>query len=134
MMTLCGLIGLPCIFWCLRTKGTWIESTENGLRNSAGQELTLDQITKVDKAKWDKKGITVVHYTDEQGGASSFVIDDLKFDRTKTDEIMAWLEENIDTKLVVNGRLESQIIKDKAKEAAEKAAREKEYEDQLDEA
>ena len=126
LMALCGLIAIPCLLWCLKTKGTWIESTEDGLQNSSGQKLTLDQITKVDKAKWDKKGISVVHYTNEQGGTSTFVIDDLKFERAATDKIMAWVEENIDTKLVVNGRLESQIAADKAKEAAEKAAREQE--------
>lgn len=129
LMALCGLIALPCLFWCLKTRGTWIESTENGLRNSSGQQLTLNQITKVDKAKWDKKGITIVHYTNDQGGTSRFVIDDLKFERKTTDEIMQWLEENIDTKLVVNGRLESQIAADKAKEAAEKAARDQQIEE-----
>ena len=41
----------------------------------------------------------------------------------------AWIEENIDTELVVNGRLESQIAEEKAKVAAEKAAREQEQED-----
>ena len=126
LMGLCGLIAVPCLLWCLKTRGSWIESTENGLRNSSGQQLTLDQITKVDKAKWDKKGIAVVHFTNDQGGASTFLIDDLKFERSTTDEIMVWIEENIDTKLVVNGRLESQIAADKAREAAEKAAREQE--------
>ncbi len=119
----CWLIALPCLFWCLRTKGTWIESTENGLRNSAGQELTLDQITKIDKAKWDKKGITMVYYKDAQGVENKFLIDDLKYERVATDEIMAWVEENIDTKLIVNGRLETEIAKEKAKLAAERAAR-----------
>ena len=128
LMALCGLIALPCLLWCLVTKGKWIESTENGLRNSSGQELTLDQITKVDKAKWDKKGITVVHYTDDQGGKNTFVVDDLKFERAATDEIMVWIEENIDPKLVVNGRLESQIASDKAQAAAEKAARDQQAE------
>ena len=132
LMGLCFLIALPCLLWCLKTKGTWIESTENGLRNSSGKELTLDQITKVDKARWDKKGITTVHYTGSEG-ASTFVIDDLKFERKTTDEIMAWVEENIDQKLIVNGRLESQIAEDKAKEAAEKAAREQ-LDEQQDEA
>ena len=124
LMALCGLIALPCLLWCLKTKGTWIASTEDGLRNSAGQQLTLDQITKVDKAKWDKKGIAIVHYTDDSGGDRTFLIDDLKFERAPTDDIIAWVEDNIDTKLVVNGRLETEIAATKAKEAAEKAERE----------
>jgi len=94
LLALCWLIALPCLFWCLRTRGNWIESTENGLRNSAGKELTLDQITKVDKARWDKKGITVVHYTNNQG-PGTFVIDDLKFERAATDEIMVTLSKTL---------------------------------------
>ena len=129
LMGLCWLIAIPCLFWCLKTKGSWIESTEDGLRNSAGQQFTLDKITKVDKSKWDKKGITVVHYNNDQGGTSTFRIDDLKFERATVDEIMAWVEDNIDTKLVVNGRLESQIAQDKAKMAAEKLAQDEDRED-----
>ena len=125
LMGVCWLIALPCLGWCLFNKGSWIEATGDGLRNSAGQQLTLDQITKVDKAKWDKKGITILHYNGDQG-ASTFLIDDLKYERAATDEIMAWIEENIDTKLIVNGRLESQIAEDKAQAAAEKAALEQE--------
>ena len=124
LMGLCLLISLPCLFWCLSTKGSWIESTENGLRNSAGKQLTLDQITKVDKAKWEKKGIAVVHYTNDQGRTSTFRIDDLKFERAKVDEIMAWVEGNIDSKLVVNGLMESELATKKAKTAEENAAEE----------
>ena len=124
LMGVCWLIALPCLFWCLRTKGSWIEATGDGLRNSAGQQLTLDQITKVDKAKWDKKGIAHVHYTNAEAAASIFVIDDLKYERVAADEIMAWVEENIDATLIVNGRTEAQITKDKAGEAAKKAAQE----------
>ena len=128
LMGVCWVIALPCLFWCLTTRGSWIEATGDGLRNSAGQQLKLDQITKVDKAKWDKKGITILHYNGDQG-MSTFLIDDLKYERAATDEIMAWIENNIDPKLVVNGRLESQIIQDKANEAAEKTAREQEQQD-----
>jgi hypothetical protein len=119
VLIVCSLIALPCLIWCLLSRGTWIESTENGLRSSAGQELSLKQITKIDKAKWDKKGIAIVHYKDELGSEKKFVIDDLKYQRQPTDLIMAWVEENVDESLVVNGRTEAQIAAGKKKAISE---------------
>lgn len=117
---LCSIIALPCLIWCLLVRGTWIESTENGLRNSKGDELRLDQITKIDKAKWDKKGIAVVHYKTDAGADQKFVIDDLKYQRQPTDSIMAWVEQNVDVSLIANGRTEVQIAADKAKAKAKR--------------
>jgi hypothetical protein len=111
---LCTLIAIPSLVWCLRSKGTWIESTENGLRNSSGQELSCDQITKIDKAKWDKKGIAVVHYQNDGKPSQTFIIDDLKFNRAATDQIMAWVETQVQSDVIVNGRTEVQIAADNA--------------------
>ena len=62
--------------------------------------------------------------TNDQGRTSTFRIDDLKFERAKVDEIMAWVEDNIDSKLVVNGLMESELATKKAKTAEENAAEE----------
>jgi hypothetical protein len=120
VLVVCSIIALPCLIWCLMARGTWIESTDNGLRNSKGQELTLAQITKIDKAKWDKKGIAVVHFKTDAGVQEKFIIDDLKYQRQPTDTIMAWVEENVDDDLIVNGRTEVQIAADKAKAKADR--------------
>lgn len=99
-------VGIPCIIWYLRTKGAWLESNENGLRLSSGQELQLSQITKFDKVKWEKKGIGVLHYTDDKGDEQKFVIDDLKFERKTTDQIVEWIETKIPAEMIVNGLTE----------------------------
>ena len=100
------LVGIPCVLWYLRTKGSWLESTEDGLRLSSGQELKLSQITKFDKNKWEKKGIGVLHYSDEKGQENQFVIDDLKYQRKTTDQIVAWIETQIPPEMIVNGLTE----------------------------
>ncbi len=96
-------IGLPCLIWYLRTRNTWIESTEDGLRSSDGRELKLNQIQEFDKKRWEKKGIGVLHYNDVDGTPQKFVIDDLKYDRKTTDEIVRWVESRIPARMIVNG-------------------------------
>ena len=112
--------GIPCILWYLRTKGAWLESSDDGLRLSTGQELKLSQITKFDKNKWEKKGIGVLHYADDSGNEQKFVIDDLKFERKTTDQIVAWIETEIPAEMIVNGLTE---IEYKAKAEEKKRLR-----------
>jgi hypothetical protein len=102
-------IGLPCLLWYLKAKSSWIESTEDGLRSSSGQELKISQIQKFDKKKWEKKGIGVIHYLEKDGSVEKFIVDDLKYDRKTTDEIVRWVESNIPDDLIVNGSPEKQV-------------------------
>ena len=96
-------IGLPSTIWYFRARNSWIESTEDGLRGSNGAELKLTQITNFDKKKWEKKGIGVLHYQADDGSTKKFVIDDQKYNRKPTDEIVRWIESNIPAEMIVNG-------------------------------
>lgn len=98
-------IGLPCVIWYLRNRGTWVESTETGLKSSWGQELEFNQIQQFDKQKWDKKGIGVLTYEDKSG-KHKFVVDDLKYKRTEMDQIVRLIESKIPHNLIVNGQPE----------------------------
>jgi len=100
-------IGLPCLIWYLRSRNSWIESTEDGLRSSTGAELKLSQIQKFDKKKWEKKGIGVLHYNAADGSSQKFIIDDLKYNRQTTDEIVRWIESKIPAEMIVNGKPEA---------------------------
>ena len=113
-------VGIPCVLWYLKNKGTWIESTEDGLRSSNGQELKISQITQFDKVKWEKKGIGVFHYTNDQGAEEKFIVDDLKYDRKTTDKIVAWVETQIPSEMIVNGLTE---VEYQAKAAEKKRLR-----------
>ncbi|MGB7328549.1 MAG: hypothetical protein WBD31_26975 [Rubripirellula sp.] len=100
------LIGLPMLAKYFMDKESWIESTEDSLKDSAGVEMKISQITQFDKAKWEKKGIGVFHYKTDDGIARKFVVDDLKFNRENTDRIVEWVESQIPVEMIVNGQPE----------------------------
>ncbi len=100
-----ALIGFPCLFWYFKNRGTWIESTKDGLKSSWGQEVRISQITQFDKKKWEKKGIGVLTY-EGPNGTEKFVVDDLKYSRKEMDQIVCWIESQIPREMIVNGEPE----------------------------
>ena len=100
------LIGLPMLAKYFMDKESWIESTEDSLKSSWGQEMKIAQITKFDKEKWDKKGIGVFHYKTDEGISRTFTVDDLKYNRQNTDKIVRWIESQIDREMIVGGEPE----------------------------
>jgi hypothetical protein len=101
-----GLIGLWLVSLPLRARGRWIELDGNRLATSWGQSFNLAEIVAVDKRQWQKKGIARITYNDN-GRKRRFVLDDYKFDRHKTDEILYELEQHIDPALLTGGPPES---------------------------
>jgi hypothetical protein len=102
MFIVTGLIGVWLISIPLRARGRWIESTGSGITSSWGQSFNYDQVENLEKRQWRKKGIARVTYLDD-GRRRRFVIDDYKFDRYKTDEILYELEQNIDSERITGG-------------------------------
>ncbi|TWU51638.1 hypothetical protein [Rubripirellula reticaptiva] len=100
------LIGLPMLAKYFMDKESWIESTEDSLKNSSGVEMKISQITQFNKAKWEKKGIGVFHYKTDDGIARKFVVDDLKYNRDNTDRIVEWVESQIPREMIVGGEPE----------------------------
>jgi hypothetical protein len=103
MAAVAGSIGLLLISIPLRMRGRWIEADETGITSSWGQSLKFDQITGVNKRKWRDKGIAKVAYIDDNGRKRRFVIDDFKFERYPTDDILYELEQRIDPALISGG-------------------------------
>jgi hypothetical protein len=98
-------IGLPCLIWFLKNRGTWVETTEGGLKSSWGQEVDFDQIKNFDKKKWEKKGIGVLTY-ETSTGPKKLVLDDLKYARKEMDEIVRLVESKIPREMITNGEPE----------------------------
>ena len=94
-----------CLGWYFRNKSTWIGSDAEGIRSSKGDEVKWSAITKFNKSKWQKKGIAIVHY-DSEDGPKKFIIDDLKYERKKTDQIVCLLESKIEAEKIVYGEPE----------------------------
>lgn len=105
MFAVAGGVGLLVLINVLRSKGRWIEINETGLTTSRGQELTFDQITAIDKKKWDKKGIAKVQYQ-ENGREKVLILDDFIYDRPTTDDILRQVEEQVGHDKIVNGKPE----------------------------
>jgi hypothetical protein len=100
------LIGLPMLAKYFMDKESWIESTEDSLKGSWGQEMKIADINQFNKEKWDKKGIGVFHYKTQDGISRTFVVDDLKYNRQTTDKIVQWVESQIPREMIVGGEPE----------------------------
>ncbi len=85
---LCTILGLFFGFKFVRTRGSWLELENNQIRTSWGTSFDLNQIQRIDKIKWSKKGIAKVVYKDTQGLEKTFVIDDFKYERVSAGKIL----------------------------------------------
>ena len=114
------IAGIPCLITFFRCLGQWVGVEGDGLINAKGQKVAFSDISKIDKTKWEKKGIAKLMYS-QDGADSSFVLDDLKFDRQTTDEIMQLVEEKVGADKIVGGKSEVEY-----REIRDQALREKE--------
>ncbi|MEM8735083.1 MAG: hypothetical protein AAGG44_12710, partial [Planctomycetota bacterium] len=94
-MAVCFLGGIPAVFYYLKSRGTWVESTEAGLKSSWGQEVSFDGVIQLDKKRWEKKGIAKASYMDGDVGRT-FVFDDFKYEREPLGKILTQLEESLE--------------------------------------
>ena len=94
MAAIACVIGLPVLVLYFRSRGAWIESTARGLRSSWGQEVDFEQVTRLDKSRWKKKGIAKAEYT-EGGQRRTFVFDDFKYEREPIGQLLARLEQGL---------------------------------------
>ncbi len=104
-LILAGVLVPPALFFLVRlfvVRKRWVEADETGLRASWGEQLQYDQIVRLDKKKWAKKGIAKVIY--EAGGRRrSFILDDWKYEPDPTEEILCEVESRIDPEQIVGG-------------------------------
>lgn len=105
MMGICAIAAAAVFFNVLRSLGRWVELDDVGLKSSRGQVVKFEQVEKIDKKKWDNKGIAKVHYQG-QGRPQVFTLDDFIFERPTTDEILRELELRVGFDKIVNGKPE----------------------------
>jgi hypothetical protein len=86
----------------LINRGHWIESNETGVTSSWGKGFNYSDVVELNKKQWKKKGIAKVYF-EENGRRGRFVIDDYKFKREPTDEILQALENHIDHAKITGG-------------------------------
>jgi hypothetical protein len=105
MLAICGAAGLLILSKVLWSIGRWVEMDDAGLRSSRGQEVKFDEIDKIDKKKWENKGIAKVLYQDN-GRVKVFTLDDFIYDRPTTDDILREVESRVGVDKIINGKPE----------------------------
>jgi hypothetical protein len=119
MIALCTLFGIPALLKYMSGQGTWVEGDETLIRNSKGQEVLIDSITKIDKRKWDAKGIAKIHY--QVGGKKkTFVMDDFKYKQEPMGKLLRLAEANLSQEQVTGDFLERDKDAIAKQEAAER--------------
>ncbi len=96
------LVGLPALLMFLRSRGSWVESTANGLTTSWGQTLDFSQVTQLNKKRWADKGIAKATYK-ENGVTKRFVFDDFKYEREPIGRMLRTLEAGLTAEQIVGG-------------------------------
>jgi hypothetical protein len=120
MVAVAGLIGALVLLNVWLSRGRWIEADDEGLNSSWGERVPYSSIVSLDKKIWRSKGIAKVKYNDGTR-ARRFVIDDYKFMRESTDNILYELEERIEPDKIVGGPPEP--LREPASEAIQAADR-----------
>lgn len=105
-----GLLPVLALFgWSLvGTLGRWVALENDGLLSSSGFKIFFTHITRLDKSRWNEKGIAIV-YSDD----GNITLDDWKFDK---DLIKVMLE-------MVESHLKPEQIEGDISEAAKLAAK-----------
>lgn len=92
--TITAPVGLYFLWTFLMTRGRWVEVDEQVISTSTGKRATYDEITSIDKSRWQRKGIAVVHFG-QGGSADRIILDDWKYEREPTKRILAAIEERM---------------------------------------
>jgi hypothetical protein len=115
------LLGIPAIYFYLRSRNQWVESTDDGWTTSWGQTVRFADVKQLNKKKWDAKGIAKAQYNDA-GKLRTFVFDDFKFERQPLGQIIRQLESVLQPEAIIGGLSEAE--KERRKNESENKASE----------
>lgn len=104
-------IGLAALFAYIRGYKRFVGADEKGLVTDAGQRAEFADIVGLNKDRWKTKGIAVVSYKAD-GIERKLVIDDWKYDREPTMQLLRLVESHLRDEQVTGD------IKESAKDAA----------------
>ena len=82
------LLGLFFLVKYLKLLNSWMEVDDKKVTTSWGDSLELENITAIDKQRWEKKGIAKISFNDEAGQPKTMIFDDFKYHRESMAEIM----------------------------------------------
>ncbi|MAI69986.1 MAG: hypothetical protein CMM01_16605 [Rhodopirellula sp.] len=89
-------VGLVMFFKWYLPRGSWIEGTEDEIRDSSGRTFALTSLVEIDRHRWEEKGIAVLRFNHE-GRNQKFVLDDFKYQREATGKILEQAEKKLES-------------------------------------
>ncbi len=107
LMTGCIVVGIIMFLKWLLPRGSWIEGNKEEIRNSRGQNYSLDSLVGIDRRRWEQKGIAVLHFLDGNK-TQKFVLDDFKYNREAIGDILKLAEERLEELIEDTG--ESNVV------------------------
>ena len=85
-------LGIGLLAWALYASRGAYRLTGRTLHVPGHPPVTFDQITRIDKRLWDRKGIA---YLDYEGSSNRIKLDDFVYDRKPTDQIFERIEKEL---------------------------------------
>lgn len=85
-------IGLLLLFWTFYNSRGAYRLADQTLHAPGHPPVPVDAIRKIDKRKWDRKGIAYLAYELSGGKSGTIKLDDFVYDRGPTDAILSQIE------------------------------------------
>jgi len=95
LVVFCLPLGLLAAGAAIRCGWLWVGSDDRGLHASKGQFAAWDRIQSVDKSRWPRKGIAIVHYTDDSGNTRRLTLDDWKYETEPVRQMLRQVEDQL---------------------------------------
>lgn len=90
----CAVLGVIALAYWFVQKDRILRSEADVVITPSGVRVPFESITGLGKKKWEDKGLATVLY-ELDGHKGQFVLDDYKFDRDPTHQILAEIEERL---------------------------------------
>lgn len=96
LATVLPLFGIIWGAWTLRDTRGQYRLAGNTLEVPGHPPITFDNIRRIDKRKWDRKGIALIHYEHGEPPQQAVLkLDDFAYHRRATDAILEQIEQNV---------------------------------------
>jgi hypothetical protein len=79
MLAICVPLGLASLITVAFHAGRTLSADETGVRGRGGERVPYERITAIDKSRWDRKGIAVLHFESDGGDPDTLKLDDWVF-------------------------------------------------------
>ena len=95
---LCIAVGLAVLGTMFINRGRSVRADEQGFYTDKSERVRFESAFRIDKRKWDNKGLAYVYHRDADGKQKRAVIDDLKYNGA--DKILTRLLDNFEGELI----------------------------------